>query len=78
MQGVVDISHGTNVLFQVANLERLHEIPARFQASAQYRRLGPIFAGLMNRVPEVPFVRIFTIDKMSGPPRIYTGFHCIS
>jgi hypothetical protein len=78
MQGVVDTSHGTNVLFQVADLERLLEIPARFQASIQYRRIGPIFAQLMNRVPEVPFVRIFIIDKMSGPPRIFTGFHCIS
>jgi hypothetical protein len=76
MNGVVEVSHGTNVIFQITNAERLHEIPMRFQSSVQYRRFGPVFAQLLNRAVELPLVRVFTIDKMSGPPRIYAGFHC--
>jgi hypothetical protein len=49
LPGVVDLSHGSNVLFHIANNERLHAIPARFHRSVQFRRIGLIFGQLMNR-----------------------------
>lgn len=73
---VHDRSHGLFNVFYVANLERLHNVAPAVQREAQFRRLGPVVAGMNpGRVVEPPLLQVLTLDSFRGPPRLYVHFN---
>ena len=73
---VHDRSHGLFNVFYVANLERLHNVAPAVQREAQFRRLGPVVAGMNpGRVVEPPLLQVLTLDSFRGPPGLYIHFN---
>lgn len=75
MPDIVDKSGGHGLLFYVPNMGRLYEIPARFQGSAQFRRIGPNAAALFGVPAEPSLVEFYTLDTMRAPPHHYPHFN---
>jgi hypothetical protein len=70
-QRVQDKSHGAFILFYVDNIENLH----RLQANEQFCRIGPAMAVRFGVPVEQALLRVVTLDKMNGPPRLYANFN---
>jgi hypothetical protein len=73
--GVEDKSHGKFVLFYVDNLENLHLLPGVVQGSTQFCRLGPAMARRLRVPTQTALLHVVTLDRMAGPPRLYSNFN---
>jgi hypothetical protein len=75
---VWEMSLGSNILFYVKDMGVLHTLPPKSVISeAQFRRVGPVMAGVGGHPPQDNLVRVYTMDTMTGPAQLYAYFNSI-
>ncbi len=75
--GVWEMSLGSNILFYVKDMGVLHTLPPKVISQAQFRRVGPVMAGVGGHPPQDNLVRVYTMDTMTGPAHLYPCFNSI-
>ena len=74
LDGVRELSLGSNIVFYVKDMGVLHRLPPMLISAPQFRRIGPVMAALTGNEPEDDLVRVYTLDKMTGPAQLYPHF----
>ena len=75
--GVRELSLGSNIVFYVKDMGVLHTLPPKVITEAQFRRVGPVMAGIGGHPPQDNLVRVYTLDKMTGPAQLYPCFNSV-
>ena len=74
LDGVRELSLGSNIVFYVKDMGVLHTLPPLLIREPQFRRIGPVMSALTGNAAEDDLVRVYTLDKMSGPAQLYPHF----
>lgn len=74
LDGVRELSLGSNIVFYVKDMGVLHGLPPKLIREPQFRRIGPVMAALTGNEPEDDLVRVYTLDRMTGPAQLYPHF----
>ncbi len=75
--GVRELSLGSNIVFYVKDMGVLHTLPPKVIKEAQFRRMGPVVAAICGLAPQDDLVRVYTLDKMTGPAQLYPCFNSV-